>query len=215
MSLFPGIPQLPPSAAVPVLTLLASEAVSSLLWHASQVPPAWGVFDARGNQVLFPDSVLEFSNRQEYELSNYPVQAGSFATYNKVIRPFEVQLRFSKSGTLSERADFLITIEALAASLELLTVATPENIYGNVNLERFEVTRRGAKGAYFLTEVDCWFVQIIEVQAQYTTTAVQLPNGPDAAQPTSSVGTVQPQAPSSQVAQDGDAALASTPPQFY
>jgi hypothetical protein len=213
---YPGIPQLPPNAAVPVITLLASEAISSLLWQASIVPPAWGVFDADRNQVLFPDSVLEFSNRQEYEVSNYPVQNGAFASYNKVIRPFEISLRLSKGGTLNDRIDFLADIAALAASIALLTVVTPERTYQDVNLNRFEVTRRGAKGAYFLTEVDCYFVQIVQVQAQYTTTAVQLPNAVSpAALPTSSVGNVQPGTPSSQITQDGNSAMASQPPQFY
>lgn len=211
----PGIPQLPLGAATPVVTLIASEAISSLLWQASQSPPAWGVFDANGNQVLEPDSVLEFSNRQEYEISDFPVQAGSFASYNKVIRPFQVQLRFSKGGTQDDRAGFLQALDALAASLDLYTITTPERVYLNVNLERYEVIRRGAKGAYFLTEVDAYFTQIIEVQPQYTTTPV-LPNSQsDAAQPTSNVGNVQAQAPTSQESQDGQAAMASQSPGLF
>lgn len=211
----PGLPQLPLGAATPVVSLIASEAISSLLWQASQSPPAWGVFDANGNQVLEPDSVLEFSNRQEYEISDFPVQAGSFASYNKVIRPFQVQLRFSKGGTQDDRSSFLQALDALAASLDLYTITTPERVYLNVNLERYEVIRRGAKGAYFLTEVDAYFTQIIEVQPQYTTTPV-LPNSQSAAaQPTSNVGNVQPQTPSSQQTQDGQAALASQTPALY
>lgn len=212
----PGVPLLPLGAAAPAVTLIASEAISSLLWQAAQSPPAWGVFDGQGNQVLFPDSVLEFSNRQEYEISNFPVQAGSFASYNKVIRPFEVQLRFSKAGTQDDRSAFLQALDALASSLDLYTITTPERVYLNVNLERYEVIRRGAKGAYFLTEVDAYFLQILEVQPQYTTTAVQLPNAQsDAAQPTSNVGNVQPQTPSSQETQDGQAAMASQSPGLY
>ncbi len=215
----PGIPQLPPSAALPVVAAIASEAIAALLWKASKSPPSWGVFDAAGNQVLFPDSVLEFSRRQEYEISSYPVQSGSFANYNKVVRPFEILMRFSKSGTLSERADFLSDIDDLVKSTLLYTVVTPEAIYKSVNAERQEVSRRGAKGAYFLTEVDVYFIQIIEVQAQYTTTAVQLPNSSDpAGLPPESVGIVQPQAASSQIQQDGQQALdtaAIGPPGSY
>ena len=208
--LIPGIPQLPAGSATPVIAAIASEAISSSLWQAAQSPPAWGVFDSSGNQVLFPDSVLEFTNRQEYEVSNYPVQAGSFASYNKVIRPFEIVMRFSKAGEVTDRSDFLDDITNLVASIDLFTVVTPEVVYQNVNANRREVVRRGAKGAYFLTEVDVYFVQIIEVQAQYTTTAVQLPNAQNAsAQPTSNVGTVQPQNPDSQLAQDGQLALST------
>ena len=217
--IIPGIPQLPTSAATPVIAAIVSEALSALLWQASQSPPSWGVFDAAGNQVLSPDSVLEFSRRQEYEVSNYPVQSGSFASYNKVIRPFEIQIRFSKGGTVDDRATFLAAIDQIVASIDLYTVVTPEAVYQNVNPDRQEVIRRGAKGAYFLTEVDVYFVQIIEVEAQYTTTAVQLPNAQDpAAQPAASVGNVQPGTPSSQLAQDGNLALSTVaigPPGVY
>jgi hypothetical protein len=210
VAFLPGLPPLPPGVNQPIVSLAVSEAISGLLWQASKVPPLWGVFDANGNQVLFPDSVLEFTNRQEYEVSDFPVQQGSFASYNKVIRPFEVQLRFSVAGSVSDRAAFLTDLAALAASIDLFSVVTPERVYQNVNLDRYEVIRRGAKGAYFLTEVDAYFIQIIEVQPQYTTTAVQLPNAQsEAAQPTSSVGTVQPQTPNSQETQDGNAALGS------
>jgi hypothetical protein len=210
-----GVPQLPPSVAVPPLILLASELVSSKLWRAAQVPPAWGVFDSNFNQVVFPDSVLEFSNRQEYEIAHFPVQDGNFASYNKVIRPFEITLRLSKAGTMSERAAFLASLADLAASIALYTVITPERGYPDLNLDRYEVTRRGAKGAYFLTEVDCYFVQIIQVSAQYTTTAVQLPDGPPAARPTSNVGNITPLAPTSQQAQQTASAIGSTSAQFY
>ena len=209
----PGVPQLRLTALpVPVVSIAAT-LLSELLWKATHSPPQWGVFDQGGAQVLFPDSVLEFSNRREFEISNYPVQDGSFASYNKVIRPFEIQLRFSKAGTESTRALFLASLDALAESILLYNVHTPERLYQNVNLVRYEVTRRGAKGAYFLTEVDTYWEQVIQVQAQYSTTQVQLPSGPDSAQPTSNVGAQQPGVPTSQLQQTGAAAMASQP--FY
>lgn len=212
----PGIPALPPSVATPVLTTLASEVISGFLWQAAQQPPQWGVFDSDGQLVLDPDSVLEFSQRREFEISNFPVQRGSFASYNKVIRPNEVQLRFSKGGTIDDRASFLADLEALAQSLQIVSVVTLENVYPNLNLARYEVTRRGAKGAYFLTEVDAYFIQILQVQAQYSTTSVNLPDAQsEAAQPTSNVGNASPTMPTSQETQDGQAALASQSPISY
>lgn len=212
MSLIPGVPQLLPGAALPVTVAIATEVVSGLLWQASLQPPAWGVFDSAGNLMIDADSVLEFTHRKEYEISDYPIQEGEFGSYNKVIRPFEVQLRFSKSGTLTDRAQFLQSIEDLAESLALYSVVTPERTYGNMNLERYEVSRRGARGAYFLTEVDCYFREVIQVTPQYTTSAVQLPNAQSAAaQPTSNVGTVNPTAPTSARTLQGQAALSSLP----
>ena len=212
MSLIPGLPNLPLGAATPAVATIASEALSSLLWQASQVPPAWGVFDSSGNQVVTPDSVIDFAHRPQSDIPTFPVQKGAFASYNKVILPFTLQLRFSKGGTESDRTQFLTDIENLYQSINLYTVITHERTYENVNLEYYEVTRRGARGAYFLTEVDLYFIQIQEVTPQYTTTAVQLPNSQsDAAQPTSNVGSVQPQNPDSQLASQGELAPESLP----
>lgn len=219
MALIPGVPQLPAGTITPAIAGVASQAIAALLWDSSQSPDVWGVFDSGGNRVVFPDSILEFSDRQEYEVSNYPVQDGSFASYNKVIRPEEIQLRFIKTSTLDERAAFLASIKAIVASILLYTVVTPEAVYPSMNAERREVSRRGPKGAYQLTEVDVYFIQIIQVQAQYTTTAVQLPNAQeDDAKPTSNAGNVQPGEPDSQLSQDGQTALdtaASGPPGSY
>lgn len=213
----PGVPQLPPSSATPLVATIASAAISSTLWQASQAPPQWGVFDSDGNLVLSPDSVIDFTNRQEYEISTFPVQEGEFASYNKVIKPYEVYIRISKSGTLNDRTELLLALDNLVASTDLYTVATPEQNYDGVNLVRYEIARRGPKGAYFLTEVDLYFEYVIEVTPQYTGTAVQLPNSQSAAaQPTSNVGNVNPGTPSTQLSNVGTSALASIPaPQFF
>ena len=211
----PGVPPLPAGVNLPQLSALATQAVSGLLWQASQSPPAWGVFDDQGNEVVVPDSVLEFTNRREFDISDFPVQAGSFASYNKVLRPREVQLRMSKGGTQDDRAGFLRQIDSLSESLDLYTITTPERVYLNMNLQRYEVIRRGARGAYFLTEVDLYFIEVLQVQAQYSSTPV-LPNSQsEAAQPTSNVGTVYPQSPDSQLQQDGELAMQSQTPSFY
>lgn len=206
----PGIPIVPPQVTVPGIIAFATQAISSALWQASQSPPAWGIFDDQGAQAIFPDSVLDFTNRQEYDVSDFPVQRGSFASYNKVVRPFEVILRLKKAGTVDERAAFLQALDDLTASINLFTVTVPERVYLSVNFMRYEVVRRGAKGAFQLTEVDLYGERIIEVQAQYTTTSVQTPNAQsDAALPQSNVGNVQPGNPDSQLQQDGQLALST------
>jgi hypothetical protein len=211
----PGVPQLPPGVNIPALTALATQAVSGLLCQASQSPPAWGIFDDQGNQVIVPDSVLELSHHREFNVSDYPIQKGSFADYNKVIRPQEVHLRLSKGGSVDDRSGFLQQIDSASQSLALYTVASPERAYQNMNLDRYDIVRRGAQGAAFLTEVDVHFVEILQVQAQYTNTPV-LPNAQsEAAQPTSNVGTVYPQNPDTQLQQDGNLALQSQTPSIY
>lgn len=210
------------SRALPVVTLapVVSSLISNALWQSSQAPPAWGVYDpTTGKSVLDPDSVLEFSYRREFDISDFPVQEGAFASYNKVIKPFEIQLRFSKGGTQSDRGAFLRSLDNLVASLTLYQVRTPEGVYENCNPQRYEVTRRGAQGAFFLTEVDLYLVQIVQVTAQYGTTGTAtpfipgisaLPNSSSAAaQPTSNVGNAQPQNVDSSLASTGQLALSN------
>lgn len=203
-----GAPTLEAGAATPIIATLATEAISAALWGASQQPPTWGVFDSSGNLVIPADSVLDFDHEQEYDIADFPIQEGQFASYNKVVQPWMDHVRLSKGGTLQDRIDFLNAIEQILPSTNLYTIQTPEYTYQNVNLKRWRITRQGASGAYFLTEVDLYFVQILQVTAQYTTSA--LPNAQNASdQPVSNVGNVTLQSETSQVEAAANAAYAS------
>jgi hypothetical protein len=203
---FPNVPQLP--GVPPVVRALggyvtlataAFTAISHILSQASQVANIWGVFDADNNLVLAPDSIREFDVRAEWRVSNYPVQQGSFATYDKVTMPAEYSVRMAKGGSVDERQAFQSQVEAVAASTNLFTIVTPEESYSNVNVTRYEISRKEAAGAFFLV-IDLFFIQIIEVAAQYSTTAntPDLSNAKDAsAIPNAPQGTVQAQPVSS------------------
>jgi hypothetical protein len=173
----PGVPQLLRSAlGVPANNVTLGPQVQSALFGAVAAGPTWAILDANLNPVIVPDSFLNFDIRKEWKLSDYPVQQGSFASYNKVIQPFETSVRFSKGGNLSARTQFLNQIEAIEGDTNLYTVVTPEKAYPSVNVTRSEITRRGAEGAFFLCEVDVYFRQIIEVTATYSSTAADTSN---------------------------------------
>lgn len=186
----PGVPQLPRRAGtvIPELIIAAGEqALFSSLWQATQAPPAWGVFDSSNNQVIDPDSVVDFGNRNEWEVSSFPVQRGGFASYNKVVVPFETSVRMTKGGTQNDRLTFLQQIANIAGDTNLYSVMTPEWSYLNCNVTRYEVTRRGAAGAFFL-DVDLFFIQINQVEGnQGQTTNAQDPT----ALPANNLGNVQ------------------------
>ena len=205
----PGVPQVPRQPGVTQSTgpSLGTPAAQGALWQSSQTAPTWGIFDSSGNQVVTPDSVYDFSYHKEYDIPNFPVQSGGpttptgFANYNKVELPFELSVRMTKGGTQSDRATFIQQVESIAGTIELYTILTPEKSYQNCNVTRVELTRRGASGAYFLAEMDVYFEQIIQTTATYTNTT--LPNTANAAdptaQPTTALGTVNPQAPTTQL----------------
>lgn len=199
----PGVPQLVRSFLFPPspLPTIGSQAQGAL-WSAATGQPTWGILDADGNFVITPDSFLNFDNRNESDIPRFPVQSGSFTTYNKVVLPFETSVRLSKGGSLSDRTEFINQIKAISGDTNLYTVLTPEVSYPSVNILRYEVTRRGAEGAYFLCEVDIFFRQIQQEPAQYSATSANTVNAKNsAAIPSVSNGNVQPISPVPQVAQ--------------
>lgn len=188
-----GVPQIAraANAAIPTI-VLAVQAIRKILSFAKKTPPTWGVFNEFNQQVVKPDSVLTFDNRNEYRVSDFPVQKGAFASYNKVLLPFEVSVRFSKGGTQQDRKQFLDDIARVAGTLNLYTILTPERSYTKCNVTRYEVSRRGAEGAFFLAEVDLYFRQVIEVASQYSTTNADTSSAQDpSAVPSVTQGNVQ------------------------
>ena len=104
--------------------------------------------------------------------------------------PFTVMVRMTKGGTQADRAAFLQQIQGIAPDTNLYTILTPEAAYQNCNVLRYELTRRGAAGAFFL-DIDVYFQQIVQITQQYTSTTL---NAADpTAQPLINEGNVQAQ----------------------
>lgn len=239
----PGVPQVnrlanalptPPPAAVGALGL-------ARLALAFLAKPVWGIYPDRSTDdlgtsddidpetgkpfpqvevngtpdppVVVPDSFLTFGYKNEWSVTDAPVERGAFASYNKVANPFEIQLRMFKSGTVNARKAFLDSIEAIAGDLKLYKIVTPEHTYERVNIVRFEVLREEERGAYQLNAVDLYFREIRVVQAEYTnaaadTSAAQQPS----ARETINVGNVNAQTPAGAPATAASNYIAGGPP---
>lgn len=204
---FRGVPQLvrSPTAAQIQALAIATAAIRGRLWRSAATQPKWGIFKSTNNdQPIVPDTIFAFDNRNEARVSDFPVQAGAFASYNKVQVPYELTVRLTKAGSVDDRQRFLAAIEAAYKSLDLYYVLTPERTYIDVNIMRYEVTRRGANGAYFLTEVDVFFREIRQVAAQYSTSVAATRNAQEpSARPSVSQGVVQPQPVPDSLSEDG------------
>lgn len=214
---FPNVPQLPgvpqlrrspqfPAGPGPVI----SGALAGIrLFDAFFTQPSWGVYNSKGEIVIECDNISSFSYSNEANISDYPVQDGSFASYNKVQNPFESGVRMTKGGSQADRRLFIAQCEAVQQSLDLFFILTPERTYNDVNVTRFEMTRRGAKGAFFLEECDLFFRQIRSVTATYTQTATAV--GADPKNPSASnvqnQGTVNGKRPDVYVSKIGNTVL--------
>lgn len=172
----PGVPQLIRSLLFPASAApsIAVAALQNALWESTQSGPVWGVFDQQNNIVVGADSMLDFGYRHENRISDYNVQAGQFASYNRVNLPFENSVVLTKGGTLDEREAFLKDIDAIdtgPGAFKLYNILTAEKSYLGVNVMHVELSRRGSKNnAYF--DVEVRFRKIQQVAAQYSSSAV-------------------------------------------
>lgn len=146
----PGVPALLRSGAqildAATLGYLGiGDALNSII---GQEPIQWGIFDDTGKPLADYDSFVATEYSNESDLSNYPVEKGAFATYNKVENPFQVQVTLTCGGEQTRRANFVAKIEAARKSLTLYTVVTPEYSHTNCNIVGLAIRRDLADGAY-------------------------------------------------------------------
>jgi hypothetical protein len=154
--------------------------------------PQWGVFLPDGTNVLNPDSCFALDDfNHEFRLSTFPIEEGSFSTFNKVATPFEGRFIFNKGGPQTERTTFLQTLETVVADTNLYILATPELTYPNVNIPRYRLRRRADAG-FQLISVEV-VVQEVRVAAppKFSNTA------DPTAQTATTTGAVQPATPTS------------------
>lgn len=210
-----GVPPLPRSAKVPVAGRVVLGAVQGALWRAFQVQTRWGVFDAKGKPLGDPSkftgvvggalealgfgptvSTNSFDFLKATKVSDFPVEKGSFASYNKVETPAEPVVVLAMSGGESDRTKFLDAIDAACKSTDLFSVVTPEVSYVDYSVEAYRYARRNSQGATLLV-VEISLKEIRQVSAQYTESnkaKVSDPKDP-AATPKADAGKVQPKAP--------------------
>src|ERR1039458_7014020 len=115
----PGLPALPAAIAglFSEVALMTSDGVSSSSSSESQ----WGIF-LNGAAVVIADNVISVDFRQDFTISNYPIEGGAFASYNKVQHPFEVKIGFSTGGGNADRASMFNSIAAIISDTNLYDV---------------------------------------------------------------------------------------------
>jgi hypothetical protein len=190
-----------PNAYVQVVDAIitAKEAVSEL-FSIFGSGAKFGIFDSNLNLVFSGDSTVSFEFRQEWRISDYPIEQGSFTSYNKVLTPFEVRMTFTVGGNVTNRNAALAVLLSLCNSLALYTVVTPEQTYGPVSISHIDYRKQATRGATLL-QIDVWLTNInvstlavLSVTQQPdsssnpTTPAVSDPQSPSAS-PTANGGT--------------------------
>lgn len=180
----PGVPAIPRSPNFPALGKASLGALQGALWRAFQIQTRWGIYDSKGKALADPrrfqglagellntlggttmsTSSVDYS--KETKASDFPVEKGSFATYNKVEQPSTPQVTLALSGSESDRKKFLDAIDKATKSTDLYNVVTPEVVYVGYTLTRYNYQRRNNRGATLLI-VEISLQEVRQVSVQY------------------------------------------------
>ncbi len=174
---FPNVPNLPGVPALARSAASLGSAIVAILTGDSPglaglfAGPQWGVFDTGNNPLVVPDSVFAFSLSDEARIEKYPIEGGSFQSYNKVNTPFEPRLTMTKGGAVFERTAFIQALRALKVSIDVCNVVTPEITYESVNCIHVDFDRKAGNGATMIT-ADVHFEQVNQTgQVAFSNTA--------------------------------------------
>jgi hypothetical protein len=198
-----------------ILSKVSLGALQSLLWRSTQVSSQWGVFDSKmrllGDPAIYKGTIGEIAEAlgmgstystdkveflKETAVSDFPVERGSFASYNKVEAPATPSVKIFLQGTEAQRTSFLKAIDKACKSTGLYSVVTPEMTYKGYSIERYDYSRTAQHGATLLA-VTLSLKEVRQVSAKLTkTTKVEEPKSASATTKTDT-GKVQPKAPES------------------
>lgn len=211
----PGIPAMPPGTQIAgTIALLAAD---GQFIRRLFMAPQWGIFSSDGQGYLTGDSVRGVEYRKEAATSDYKVEQGAFASYNKVQMPRECRVTFMSSGSggllgqlipglalfssidsiltgksaqAQVRAQLMTALDALVDALTLVQVVTPEFSYPSMTVTRHNYRREARDGSASNIPLEVWLKEIRQTgTSTYKTTAQ-----PDGADPQAQ-GTVQTQTP--------------------
>jgi hypothetical protein len=142
-------------------------AAQSAIWRMLSIAPEWGVYVSNSSDLaVVVDSVVAMAQRKSAQISDYPVETGSFASYNKVERPREVPITLSKGGSENERTIFLGWLQTNVKAPTLFDVVMPEQRFTSMTLVDYIVRREPDSGATIIF-ADCIFAEIRQTSFQY------------------------------------------------
>lgn len=171
-----------------VISLLTEDAIS--LFSSGNFSQQWGLF-LNGAPVVVSDNVSSMEYRKQYSVSDYPVEKGSFESFDKVELPFDVRMAFTAGGSLANREALLNSCQAILGDLNLYDAVSPEGIYPNCNVTHMDYRRTAQNGMGLIT-VNLWLLEI----RQAPTAQLSNTKSPTSASPVNG-GTAQPVAPTS------------------
>lgn len=143
------------------LTILTEDAIS--IFSGALLGQQWGLF-LDGAPVIVAENVVSFDYRKQYSVSDYPVEEGSFESYDKVELPADVRMTFTAGGSVADREALLTSCQAIVGDRNLYDAVSPEAIYPNMNVSHLDY-RRTAQSGMGLMIVNLWLLEIRQAPA--------------------------------------------------
>jgi len=138
-------------ATVTGLNILS--AIASRLPKLNPPRPIYAIVDSETFEPLtVPDSWGEFTPVYDSQVSDYPVEKGAFAVYNKVRRPIGVTVTLVKTGSDVARFTWLAAIQQseLQAPTRLFTLISPQSVYVDYTITGMSFETRQDRGSNML-----------------------------------------------------------------
>lgn len=168
------------------ITLLGN--IVSTLWDYLFPGAIWGIFNVGStSRAIELSSVVEVDLAADSRVSDYPIQTGSFVSYNKVANPNIITLRVTKDGAETSRLELIQWLEQQKNDTTLFDILTPEYRYLNMTLVGYRISRSARSGAAMITADTLW-QEVRQISAQYSTTRIE----DDEDQPTTPTARVNP-----------------------
>lgn len=169
-----GVPNLLKGVARATVATLLSNTLGKL-YDFFVVPPKWGIYlPGSSTKAIEVASVVAMDIAGSADVSDYPIEQGSFVSYNKVILPDVFQFRIAQDGQEASRTYFLDWLQRAKNGLDVFDVVCPEFVYPNATLIRYTIRRTAESGASMVT-ADCVFQQVREKPAKYSSSQTEKP----------------------------------------
>lgn len=127
----------------------------------------WGLLTQDGTPVFAVDSIIDLKYENSNKVSTFPVERGSFASYNKIKTPYKAKIRMAVGGNQDRISAFIAAMDRVVNDTNLYNVVTPESVYTNANVEKIGYSR-AHEGGVNLILADLEIVEIRQVEPQYS-----------------------------------------------
>lgn len=170
-----GLPKIPNYIAPEVLNNVGLALGGAALLNAT-FGKVWGIVNQFGIPIVLADTVLGLSYDAGASISKYPVEKGSFASYNKVNAPSMATVQMAKGGnSVIERSLFLTQIETALKSTISFHIISPEYVYMNYQAVGINLVRSPQDGAT-MVKVNVDLEEVLEAKVEYDIEEVKVPS---------------------------------------